>query len=679
MCDKAPLSERADDAILHELLVRFPQYLDNRWIQVDGEHGYFGDGSNGENGIRTNSNVTFTAAVLATGASKFGIDPVNASILRERCRSGLRYLTESHMTGHGRCANGGKWGLEWQSAWWAAKLALAARLLWGELRAAERERIERLVVAEADRQLPRIVPTGLHIDTKAEEVAWDAEILASAIALLPHHPRRSAWYEKLIEFSANVFSTPQDRGSEKILDGRLIRDLVYTCNLHGDYSLENHGSYHFCYVASSLLSKAWCGYALQTAGDSIPEAIFHNVDNVWELAKKTFLRNRFAYISGQDWARYVYGEYFIVPALIFLDVFLSADRAQAVLRARLRQLLFEARSNTDGSCFGSRLTGGRYDGQYGKYETDCFCSVALAWELRHIGSTKRNRLTSALSAAENFQHVSPEGQFCFQRTSECFFSFSWMTLDTAIPNVSLVPLKDDSLAEWHAGNMIGTVKLLGRPITIGVRAMKADEGGIRVEGVCLVRSRRGRSLVEHHLKIRFDSLTATVNIESKFIARSRLLVALVTGVNLHVPNDIFNGKVRNLAYDGGFQTLETKSQTNRRIKCISRRAFDRFMSVIEKFMSRTQGLHSNWLNIDDTLGLVVRGRPEMVVRRFAGRRSAWKSLFIEQIESPNRRFAFFVRAGTTLLDSSIIVHVGTSERSRSIASGLAAGRSSSEM
>jgi hypothetical protein len=670
-----------EDAILVELLSRFPQYLDNRWIQIDADRGYFGDGSNGENGIRTNTNVAFTAAVLATDPSNFNIDAAVAILLRDRCKAVLRYVVDSHMTQQGTCANGGKWGLEWQSAWWATKLALAARLIWRELTPGDREKVAALVVAEADRQLSRIVPTGLHLDTKAEENAWDAEILASAIALLPGHPHRTRWLKKLIEFSANVFSSPHDRISENVLDGQPVRDLIYTCNVHGDYSLENHGSYHFCYVASPLLSKGWCAYALRSADTAIPEALYHNVGNVWALAEKTFLRNRFAYISGQDWARYAYGEYFIVPALVFLDMSMRAAHAAEILIARLQCLARETRGNADGSFFGARFTAGQFGGQHGKYETDCFCCMALAWSLRRV-AIEKNEL-AVLPATPHFQHVSVEGQFCFQRGPDTFFSFSWATLEEAVPNVTLIPLKDDSLAEWHAGNGIGTVKLPGVPVaSVGVHAMKADEGGISIEGVSLICDRRNRYLIEHSLRVRYDSNAGTVSIESKYMSRARLWLAVITGISLQIPNDIFNSGSRSVAYEGGSLTLEThpaqdRQRETRKPKGSFGRLVERLSVVFGKDGSVVKRLRTNWLNIDDALGLAVGNEGEIVIRRFPTRKSAWGSLFVEQIEAPIRRIAFFVPPGKKLLDSKIVIHVGTSDQSRSIALRLAERFSSS--
>ena len=667
-------ADAPEEALVGSLLKRLPTYLNNAWVALDERRGYFGDPGSDENGIRTNTNVAFAAAVVGTQGGAFGIDEAAAASLRERCKASLRYLAESHLSAGGRCANAGQWGLEWQSAWWSAKLASAARLLWRELPADLQAAVERVVAAEADRQLPRIVPTGLHLDTKAEENAWDAEILAAAIALLPGHPRRARWHDKLIEISANVFSSPHDRTSDKSIDGRPARELIYTCNLHGDYSLENHGAYHFCYVASPLLSKAWCAYALQSIGSEVPQAVMHGVSEVWALARHTFLDHRFAYISGQDWARYTYGEYFIVPALVFLEHSLADGRCTEILRARLELLWQEAQGNSDGSFFGGRFTAGRFGGQYGKYETDCFACLALAWMLRRQPAPPLAPHPQPRHRVDSFQHVSPEAQFCFQRTPQCFFSFSWSTLDEMVPNLCMIPAGRDDLAEWHSGNLIGAVAVPGHHITIGVRAMKSSEAGIEIAGSCLIRSMRGKPLVEHLLDIRFDARSASASIHSRFVARTALRRVSVTGVNLRIPNDLFNGHRRRLRYEGGERWLETTPAQrdplrNRDRRGLARRIAERLLRGVGRDNSTVERVSSNWLNVDDALGLVVQGEPTISIRRFSGRQSTWGSLFVEQIEAPARRFFLRRRAGDVLLDTTVVVHVGSAQRTAAIARG----------
>ncbi len=148
-----------------QLLARLPRYLENAWHEPDAGKAWFGDGSSGENGIRSNANVAFALAAWIRAQ----LEPAAPTLATQRQRASavLHYLCDSHRSGGGTCAWGGTWGLEWQSSWWAAKMGLAALQL-GELIGAElRNEVGRVVAAEADRHLSRHAPTGLFLDTKA--------------------------------------------------------------------------------------------------------------------------------------------------------------------------------------------------------------------------------------------------------------------------------------------------------------------------------------------------------------------------------------------------------------------------------------------------------------------------------------------------------------------------------
>jgi hypothetical protein len=215
-------------------------------------------------------------------------------------------------------------------------MALGASLIWDKLSPEELQRVERVVVHEASRHLERKAPGGASRDTKSEENAWDTEVLAAAVALFPKHQKAPAWREKLIEFYLNSLSAPQDRTSDQLVDGKPLKDQVYTENIHSDFTIENHGAYHFCYMACPLHSLAWGHYALRRTGQPIPQAQFHHFQDVFRRVQPTFLERRFAYIEGQDWPRYAYGLYFIMPALVVLgDRFADAD-ARAIEARRFR-------------------------------------------------------------------------------------------------------------------------------------------------------------------------------------------------------------------------------------------------------------------------------------------------------------------------------------------------------
>jgi hypothetical protein len=638
--------------------------MDNKWIQLSSQVGFFGDGGNHENGIRSNSNVLYAAAVLVAHSDELGIDRQTTQLLRSRTKSLINYLTRSHRTGTGECANGHQWGLEWQSSWWSAKIALGSYHIWSSLDDDERERVSAVVLAEASRQLDRVAPTGLFLDTKAEENAWDCEILACAIALFTDHPDRERWYDKLTEFSANVFSSPHDRRCSQVLDGQPIASRVYTCNVHGDYSLENHGAFHFCYVASPILSKAWCYLALRLGGVKEPEALYHNVRPVWRLAQNLFLVNRFAYIGGQDWARYTYGEYFIVPSLLFLAQLQPGGPELHMLRAKLRILFQETSENADGSFFGRRFTYGRFEGQYAKYETDCFCSLALSWSLSQLldltGISNKCRSEYAPTTA----HVSPEGQFWFARGVGYFVSFSWATLAEEVPNINFVNLEDDSLAEWHAGNLVGTVKTLGQCQPVWVRSIKAVGSNLVAQGTGLYRSKGGKPLFELFLSVEFDTARKVLKVKARYVARSRLWLAQITGLMWRIPNDTFNGSVRRLFGEFGSRELRPlKTGRTRRFDSLFRRALRRL--GIDG--SSDERLPSAWVNVDGRIGLALRDKAEITVRSFAEKASTWNSLYVHQFEAPKRHLLLHAKAGAILLETESLIHIGGAEQTRDIA------------
>ena len=633
-----------------QLLARLPRYLENAWHEADAGKAWFGDGSSGENGIRSNANVAFALATWIRAQP----EPAAPALAthRQRVAAVLHYLCDSHRSGGATCAWGGTWGLEWQSSWWAAKMGLAALQL-GELIGAKvRDEVGRVVAAEADRHLSRHAPTGLFLDTKAEETAWDCEALAVALALTPANANAQAWRAKLVEFSFNVFSVPQDRLSTAEVGGQKVAEAVYTCNLHGDFSLENHGSYHFCYVASPLLSKAYCYLALRCAGEPIPPALQHHVDDVWALARNTFLTHRFAYLGGQDWARYTYGEYFIVPALSYLDATLADPAIRRIRQARLDVLSAEAADNDDGSFYGKRFTAGSFSGQLGKYETDTFACMALT---QALASLAEHAPRPALPEIEpEFAHVSPEGQFCFWRTPELFFSFAWSYLGKDIPSLTFGPVDRDDMLEWHEGNGVGRVTVLSEDITVGVRTLRKVGSRIEILGETVTRDRKGRPLYETRLSIAFDRSTQSVRVLHKVTSMRRLCLARIAGLTFRVPNDRFNGFHREVAAGGQTQSLP------------SRRPRDGSPSRPDSKWQRLQA-KLGWL--DQTLEF-ARGPVQLdrrvtfesanagiVLRRFGFAASTWKSLWVEEFQAPATRWRAMVKPGEVVLDSDTTIRL----------------------
>lgn len=639
--------------ISDQLLNRLPVFLDTTWIELDDLRACVADRGSGENGIRTNTSIAFALAVWLHRHGR----QAGALGARQQARfiQLVRYLVLGHRTGGGRCADGRPWGHEWQSAWWAAKLGLGGWLMGAQLPEELREGLRRLVSSEADRHLHRWAPTGLAADTKAEENAWDAEILAVALLVAPEAAQAPAWRDKLREFSMNVFSAPQDRLDNTEVDGRPVRQAVYTCNLHGDFTLENHGSYHFCYVASPLLSKAWAQLALRWAGEAPPQSLHHHVACVWQLARHLFREHRFAYVGGQDWARYTYGEYFIVPALSYLEQVVEDPGIRQIQRARLDFLASEALANTDGTFFGRRFTAGRLSGQYGKYESDTYACIALTLMLENLPAAPalQTRRTALPPMSADDGHVSPEAQLCFWHTPRMFFGFGWQHLGHDVPSLLLAPAGRDDMLEWREGNGIGKVQAWGERSTVGVRSMREHQRHLHISGRTATRDRKGRTLYETQLDIDVDLDASSVEIRCKVQAVSRLWLVRTSGVRLHIPNDMFNQLERHLRHAQGEQRVASMRTAPRqhsrpnRILRLWHRLRDKIGHPAGERRWLIPGSH---VEIDGRLRIECRHAPHLVLRQPPQADDPWQSLWVDRLEAPRSRIRLNVPAGQTLLE-----------------------------
>lgn len=639
-------------------LSRFPLYLSQAWRTIDEDRAYFGDPSHLESGIRTNGNVVFCAALLASNPAYQPADPAyEAPVLLQQARAVLRYLTDAHTTGVGRCADGHAWGGVWQSAWWSTRMALGAKLIWEHLTASEHSAIERVVVHEADHLLTLIVPTGLEEDTKAEENAWDAEILATAIALFPDHAHRPLWWEKLCAYGFNVFSVASDRKSDVVVEGKPLRDWVSTVNLHSDFTLENHGAYHFCYVASPLHSLAWASYALRSQGIEPPAALQHHLTDVWNTAKSTFLDRRFAYIGGQDWARYTYGEYFIVPSLVWIASLLDDPDARAIEIARFRTLCEEQTENQDGSFFGRRFTQPHYRGQCAKYETDCYANLGLAylWH-RLLPPLVAPAAPETLAINLAGRLVSPECGIAFARSSRLFASFSWKTLTAPYPLALFVPLGHDDLAEWAPGNLFGRIVVAREdPSAVWIRRMRETANGFEIKGSVVYRGRKGRIVYTHDLEYQVDMETRTANVASCFVARQKIFVRRIEGLSLALPNDRFNGFERHIVSEQG--PLHLTFDPERRPLWLRKHGLPyRMLRRVLRETLRDGPCHpvdSRWLNIDGVLGIAAihSGASGFLIHQPAGRNLDNGSMHLDRVYCPLSQPNRFFLPGEELLNT----------------------------
>lgn len=159
------------------------------------------------------------------------------------------------------------WGGQWQSALWAAQVAEAAWFLWDKLETGAQRDVLRMVIYEADRfnhyRVPYYRDRDGHIlfpgDTKAEENAWNSNILTVACLMLPHHPNHKLWDFKNRELQISAYSRPSDLQSRETVDGLRLDTLLKGSNMNEDGTVINHNRLHPDYMVAFMhnATNAW--------------------------------------------------------------------------------------------------------------------------------------------------------------------------------------------------------------------------------------------------------------------------------------------------------------------------------------------------------------------------------------------------------------------------------------
>jgi putative cell wall-binding protein len=192
----------------------------------------------------------------------------------------------------------GGWGDHWQSAHWAYFTGFAGWLIWDELSSIEREYVRKMVEYEANRFNSYDVPywkseTGKTIydgDTKAEENAWNAQLLQLATVMMPNHQNWQFWMNKNIELMVSSAAVPSDINNEEIINGKSIKDWIRGININEDGTVINHGFVHPDYMEFIAFNNT-SGLHYTLAGMSTPEAAFHHSDLVYSVFSEMKFKN----------------------------------------------------------------------------------------------------------------------------------------------------------------------------------------------------------------------------------------------------------------------------------------------------------------------------------------------------------------------------------------------------
>jgi len=267
-----------------------------------------------ERNIRPAADEAFALAVsLKTGAYDAGRTGVSKQIAENRAKKIITSLAHTHLSNSGK----GGWGNAWQSALWSSKAGFAGWLMWDTLSEQDRKEIKTMVIYEANRfngyNPPYYCSENGKInypgDTKAEENAWNATILQVALSMMPNHPNKQVWQDRMTELMLSAFARPDDLKSKKKYLGQPLSEWLKGSNIENNGTLINQGRLHPDYMTTvSLNIHSVLTFSL--AKKTIPSAALFNASRIYQAlvdgefyGTKIYQQNsgKVSYPNGNGW------------------------------------------------------------------------------------------------------------------------------------------------------------------------------------------------------------------------------------------------------------------------------------------------------------------------------------------------------------------------------------------
>ena len=223
------------------------------------------------------------ATAIKLGLYDAGYTGVSEQAALEICAKLVQSVARQHKVNFE-----GGWGGDWQGDFWAAITGHAGWLTWEQYDDKDQELIRKMVEWEANRRMndttPYLRKKDVSLitpgDTKAEENAWNSNVLFIACAMMPRHDNYNKWFEKAVELVISAYSHPKDVESDTVVNGRQLKEWLNGSNTEDNYAVVNHNRIHPDYMAAATLNL-WNASMLTLCGKSTPEGVFFNVDKVY--------------------------------------------------------------------------------------------------------------------------------------------------------------------------------------------------------------------------------------------------------------------------------------------------------------------------------------------------------------------------------------------------------------
>lgn len=607
-------------------------------------------------GVQTNQKALAAYAMVATDArfDEARVGRSRESVLDTALRL-LRFSLHTHIEGTYTCTDGTSWGHTWISVLGVERMMHAVEALEPHLSEDDRALLRRVLVSESDWLLDHYpIVAGLYNkdgNNKPESNLWNGALLHRTAMMYPDEPRAEAYKEKGSTFLINSISIPADAEDQAVVDGKTVADRHVGANFFPSYALNHHGYLNVGYMVICLSNMAMLHFAYRRRGLTAPQSLYHHGRELWDLVKAcTFPDGRLLRIGGDSRVRYTYCQDYVIP---IWHMMLDLDGDESVLepeRGWLAQIESEMDASRDGTFLSYRCRALQEHSPlyFSRLEADraAALSMGLAWRDLAVEGAEKVKLqrradiaggtaaTTVEPAAEASAQASSSGQIAaavateavhdtneetlrlgtdgdvswrdayhgayLQRSGRRIASWVWDASEK--PQGLCLPVEGSDMAEWRE-NMAGRLEGYGR---LSMQTLEAHdgrrfEGGFLTWGSTQVHSRTLMAEGQKDEQLaRNQFVCAALPDDEQMIVlhravalRQRTAFKSIEGLNLLIPNDVFNDNHR-LYYDRSGKW------------------------PIHGYGSQEEAIRtgSRWINVDNKLGVVaLYGSDEIVIRR----------------------------------------------------------------
>ncbi len=591
-----------------KLLSSWSKSTGSDWLDLP-DHPGLGCYGTGYDAWGVQANLQFVAA-MATLAS---IDDRDVQAHQAKALAGLRFSLASHKTGDLACTDGRKWGHTPASVQALERTLFAMRLMTDYLAEEDVQALHRVLVSEI--KYLRTEPLTMASDWFLKRMAeWDS-------------PQVQASLHAAIESESD--SDVTDDASKS--SGSILFDE--TLDLAGKISL--------------LASAAMYHFDLPEA--ELPKEL---LSDLWQEVK------RLMFADGRlcDWGtepqrtvRFCTTQQEMLPIMLLAANVLDDGHCLYLIASQLQMIAKEQAHNDDGSFFAGRLAHLRQTNPYylAKLESDQAFTIAMAMachqQIQWKGSSAIDLETSLAGGWEaNKQDA------VWHRSATRLSYMSWQSPEQL--GAICLPPDDGHLLEGPA-NLCSVVRFMGDTAGDTHRRLEGFhidtfEGGFATcgrlaEGIDVPVAEGWKSTQLGTLQMAFVALPdgqTMVGLHHCRTGETRAFPAVIKGMHMNLPNDLFNGYVRTLTTEENQLQLATETLKD---------------EIVE--------LNSNWVNIDHRLGVVgVYGSSQLCLdRSFKRRGGSYQSLHVDELCWHHRNHVQAVHPYTVILDIGFVIATNT--------------------